>query len=62
MAEIHDLIPEGPHLDDSDYFYRKSWLIGLMFRHFPKLRPDQIEDYSISQMEKVLRENGVNLD
>lgn len=60
--EIHDLIPEGPHLDESDYFDRRSVLIGLMQRHFPKLRTDQILRYSDYEMEDLLLSNGVFID
>lgn len=44
----------------ANFFDRRSWLIGLMFRHFPHLREDQISSYSIKEMENLLANKGVN--
>jgi hypothetical protein len=35
-------------------------LFGLMRKHFPKLRVEQIRDYTGAEMEELLREHGVD--
>jgi hypothetical protein len=65
-VRIDELIPEGPHLDQSDLDWEvaegRYWLLyGEMRKRFPSLREDQLSRYSIREMERVLTENGVNL-